>query len=119
MADDVDARVLDIHPAVPHHLMGEEAVFRDAQRVCDTAAAVVLHAAEVGVGVGEYDLDPAGTDSLPGACPFPPVVIPAAHELHGELVLVVVVRGGVSCHHLVGHSGVEAFVALALLVERI
>ena len=95
VADDVRARSLDIDPAVPHHLVGEEAVLREPHRVDLAAAAVVLRAAMVGVGVGEDDVDAAGADARAGAGPLAPVVVPAHDVLDRVRVLVAVVGAGV------------------------
>jgi len=45
MADDVRARALNVDPAVPHHLVGEKSVFRQAKRVNLARAAIIFRAA--------------------------------------------------------------------------
>ena len=99
---DVDAVLLDVHPAVPHHLVGEIAVLRDTERIDHAAAAVVLYASEVGVGIGEDDLCAAGADAPAGAGPLAIIVIPAPDVLDHELVLIVVVRRRIALHAGVG-----------------
>jgi hypothetical protein len=88
--------MLDVDPAVPHHLVGEEAVLGQAHGVDLAAAAVVVVAAEVGVAVREDDVDPARADAVAAARPLAPVVVPAAHVLGRVAVLVAVVVGAVA-----------------------
>jgi hypothetical protein len=94
MADDVGAGALHVDPAVPHDLVDEEAILRDAHGVDFAGAAVIFGAAVVGVGVGEDDVHSAAADAGCGARALAPVVIPPADVLDGVGVLVVVVGGG-------------------------
>src|SRR6185503_7559232 len=91
------------------HLVGEEAVLREAQGVHFAAAAVVLRAAVVGVRVGEDDVQAARANAAAGAGALAPVVVPAAHVLDGVGVLVAVVLEG---------GGGAIGRAVAILVER-
>ena len=95
MADDVRAPVFGVDPTVPHHLMGEKGVFRDAHRIDHTACTVIGFAALVGVRVGEDDFRAARADAP--ACPrtLEPIIEPAPHTFDGQHVLIVVVIAGI------------------------
>ena len=110
---------LDVHPSVPHHLVGEIAVLRYSQRVNNAAAAIVLHSAEVGVGVREYDLGSSRTYSLSASGPLAIVVVPPAHVFHHELVLIMIVGSGIALYACVAHSGVETVVARSFGMIRV
>src|SRR5690606_4054196 len=49
MPDDMHAMFIHVYPAVPHHLVGEIAVFRYPHGVYLATSAVVLRTAEVGI----------------------------------------------------------------------
>ena len=93
MTNDIGAVALGFYPAVPHHLMHEERILRQAHRIGDTAGAIVRLTAEMGVGVGEDNLRTTAVHTATRARSLEPVVVPAAHHLDGEGIHVVIVVG--------------------------
>nr|GEU28280.1 hypothetical protein [Tanacetum cinerariifolium] len=93
VAEDVGARPLHVHPAVPHDLVRIVAVLGNAHRVHLAAAAVILGAAMVGVTVRKNDVDAARRHARARSGPFAPVVDPAPDVFNRVRVLVAVVDG--------------------------
>ena len=95
VANDVGAGGFGVDPTVPHDLMGIETVLGYAHGIDHAAAAVVLGTPAVGLRVGEDDFHAARVDPASGAGAFAPHIVPAAHKLHGQHILVLVVGRGV------------------------
>jgi len=55
MTDDVNARMLDIDPTIPHHLVRKIAIFWQTHRVNLAAPAKVLSAAKVSIRIRKDD----------------------------------------------------------------
>src|SRR5258708_29348099 len=109
MSQYVDARTLDIHPAIPYDQVRPIRVLGNAHGVHFAAATVILRASEMGVRVGKDDVDAAGVDASAGAWPLAPIIIPASDSFNGKRVLVAVVFFG-------GATTVER--AVAVFVKR-
>src|SRR5882757_8257114 len=95
MSDYVDMRFFDVDPAIPHYLVGIEAVFGDAQGVYFATAAVVLRPPIMRIRLRENDIYPAAADASAGAGAFAPIVVPAGYVFDGMGVLVTIIDPGV------------------------
>src|SRR6188508_2788555 len=83
--------MLDVDPAVPHHLMRKEAVFRNPHRIYFATTTIVFRAARVCIRVREDDVDTARADSSASTWTLTPVVVPACDVFDCVGVLVPVV----------------------------
>ena len=117
MADNVDTQTLDIDPSIPHDLVGKVCVLGKAHGVHSAAAAVVVVAAVVSIGVGEDDLRSARVDTRPGARARRPIVVPAAHILNCQRILIAVIvrRIHVERRRIIVPEQPRAFVAGILM----
>src|SRR2546421_3478264 len=92
MTDDVNTRMLDIDPTIPHHLMRKVAILRQTHCVNLAAPAKVLSTAKVRVRIGKDDVHTARAHSFAGSRPLTPVVVPAHNILDRVRVLIAIVR---------------------------
>ena len=83
MPDDVNARMVDVHPSVPHDLMRPKRVFGNSHGVHLSAAPVIFRTAIVSIGIGEDDVDAAGTHACSGSGTFAPIIEPASDVFDG------------------------------------
>ena len=92
--------------------MDEEGILGNTHRIGNATHAVVGFSAMMRVGIREHNLHAAAADARSRAGTFHPVVVPAAHHLHGKCVHIVVVVGG-------GLTAIERSVALLMVGIRI
>src|SRR5205807_4012167 len=91
MTDDVYARMLDIDPTVPHHLMRKVTILWQTHRVNFAAPAEVLSAAKVRVRIRKDDVQTTRAHSLAGSRPLTPIVVPAHNIFDRVRVLIAIV----------------------------
>src|SRR5438093_12105543 len=92
MTDDVNTRMLDIDPTIPHHLMYKVAILWQTHRVNLATPAKVFSAAKVRVRIRKDDVHAACAHTLACSRPLAPVVVPAHNIFDRVRVLISIVN---------------------------
>ena len=120
MTDDIDARTFRIYPAVPHHLMCKERIFRNTHGVSYSATTIIFYSAIVRIGIGEDNLHATRTYTITRSRTFTPVIEPANDIFDGKGILITVVDTGIHfLLYFVGNGGLIRIAAVSILVIRI
>ena len=95
MTDDVNTRMLDIDPTIPHHLMRKVAILGQTHCLNLAATAKILSPAKVSVRIRKDDVHAARAHSCARSRPLTPIVVPAHHIFDRMRVLIAIVSARV------------------------
>ena len=120
MADNINTGTFRIYPAVPHHLMCKERIFRNTHGVSYSATTIIFYSAIVRIGIGEDNLHATRTYTITRSRTFTPVIEPANDIFDGKGILITVVDTGIHfLLYFVGNGGLIRIAAVSILVIRI
>ena len=120
MADNINTGTFRIYPAVPHHLMCKERIFRDTHGISHPATTIIFDSTVMRIGIGKDNLHTTRTDTISRSRTFPPIIEPANDILDSKGILITVVDTRIHLLlYLIGDSRFIRTTALSILVIRI